>query len=303
MKHVIELETEVEDLKRERRHTAKDASGQIDKLQAELVDLREAENSKQGFVDQLRDELEHRSKKMAQQEAEYIESKLNAKRLEKKVEDVAQQLANAEDALAQTMRNSSYKDQLVREMTEQVNISETKLHAYQISEVLGSRQRQLEQEAMNGEASESWPSKEKFLNSLATETTEPRSRVPRLSGHGDNLVSSLPPSDVVAAVSGGGSFGQLRGVPPGGLCLGATGPSRRASGMISAADLDITGNSYASGAATPDSSHGMCHTPNSYRSHQFSQFTGLPRMVSSPPSFWPQQAMNRGFPISPTSAS
>jgi len=61
-----------------------------------------------------------------------------------KGDEMTVQLAHAEDTLSQMLMNNSYKDQLVREMTDQVNISESKLHSYQINELVGSRQRLFE---------------------------------------------------------------------------------------------------------------------------------------------------------------
>merc|ERR1712110_1104248 len=86
-----------------------------------------------------------------------------------------------------------------------------------------------------------------------------------------------------------GSFGQFRGVPPGGLYPGIA---------TFAAELDVTGNtgnSFGSGANTPDSAP---HTPASYRSHQFSRFAGVPRIVSSAPP-WSHQFGDQRFADKP----
>merc|ERR1719327_47175 len=109
---------------------------------------------------------------MSQQEAEYMECKVNMRSLEKKVEEMTTQLCNAEEALAQMLRSSGHKDQLVREMTEQVNISESKLHAYQINEVLGMRQRQLEQRSKESNLAQSLREKDALVSRLSSELAE-----------------------------------------------------------------------------------------------------------------------------------
>merc|ERR1719324_1061113 len=72
---------------------------------------------------------------------------MKSRRLEARVEEMSSQLANTEKVLAQMMGNSSYKDQLVREMAEQVNITETRLHSYQVQELMCARQKELENRA------------------------------------------------------------------------------------------------------------------------------------------------------------
>merc|ERR1719327_1780998 len=123
---------------------------------------------------------------MSQQEAEYMECKVNMRSLEKKVEEMTTQLCNAEEALAQMLRSSGHKDQLVREMTEQVNISESKLHAYQINEVLGMRQRQLEQRSRDGDVNDSVQQEKEPPGSHAKELVETPSKPSQFGRRGSN---------------------------------------------------------------------------------------------------------------------
>jgi len=301
MKRVIDLEAEVEELRREQRNNTKDAVDQIEKLQAGLLESQEAERLKQGFADQLQQELQDKNQRMLQQQTEFMQCKENAKHLEEKLQRTGGQLAEAEEALAQMLRNTTYKDRLVREMTEQVNISETKLHAYQINEVLGTRQRQLEQRAKETDLSQSLREKEALVGKLSSELAETRVKAGRDSR--DNDLSAYPTSSV------GGLVGSSRGNA--GLGISGIAPLRRSSssgGLLGTSsafgrsahaqprlELDMTGTSHwmiEPGAAADSeqnspraSSRGLSAspTPNSFFSQQVSHCYGVPRIQTSPP--------------------
>jgi len=176
LQKVLELETEVEELQREKRFVSKESAAQVERLQVELSQAQDNGISKQQFVADLQEALAERDHRCLQQQSECMQSRATSRRLEQKVEEMVGQLKNAEEALAQMLSESGYKDQLVREMTEQVNASETRLHAYQVSEVLGSRQRQLEQRARNSGMDHSMQEKGALDDQLRCELADIRRR-------------------------------------------------------------------------------------------------------------------------------
>eukprot|EP00933_Yihiella_yeosuensis_P017655 TRINITY_DN14701_c0_g2_i1.p1 TRINITY_DN14701_c0_g2~~TRINITY_DN14701_c0_g2_i1.p1 ORF type:complete len:714 (-),score=166.10 TRINITY_DN14701_c0_g2_i1:108-2249(-) len=152
MQRVISLETEVEWLRREKQQTLQNGNSQLDTLKEELTSWQTDCKATQQFVEELKAQLCERDQRFVNQQEECSKYIAMSKELTTKVQEMGSQLAHAEEALAQMLRSNNYKDQIVREMTEQVNVSETKLHSYQINELIGSRQRLLEQSGVSGAA-------------------------------------------------------------------------------------------------------------------------------------------------------
>lgn len=310
MKRIIDLETEVEDLRRDQRNTSKDVADQVEKLQAGLLESQESERLKQGFAEQLQEELQDKNQRMLHQQAEFMQCKENAKHLEEKLQKTSGQLDQAEEALAQMLRSTTYKDRLVREMTEQVNISETKLHAYQVNEVLGSRQRQLEQRAVETDLSQTLREKEALVGRLSSELAETRLKAGRDSRDSDpSAIPSISGGGIGGSSLGNVGIGGLSGIAPlrrssssGGL-LGVSGALGALGGRgfgLPKLELDVTGTSnwllesgttadsqQNSPRASRASSRGLSAspTPNSFMSHQVSHCYGVPRFQPSP-SLW-----------------
>eukprot|EP00931_Biecheleriopsis_adriatica_P115528 TRINITY_DN91313_c0_g1_i1.p1 TRINITY_DN91313_c0_g1~~TRINITY_DN91313_c0_g1_i1.p1 ORF type:complete len:693 (-),score=189.85 TRINITY_DN91313_c0_g1_i1:58-2136(-) len=163
MQRVLDLETKVEEVRREKDQTVTSTSLQLQKLKDELASWQHDCKIAQQLVDDLKEELAERDQRFMKQQAESTKHEVNAKHLHQKVDEMDSQLVHAQEALAEMLRNNSYKDRIVREMTEQVNISETKLHSYQIDGLLGSRQRPSEasgilQQLRNADVSTQKPS-------------------------------------------------------------------------------------------------------------------------------------------------
>lgn len=141
MQQVLELESEASTLRREKQQTLRATSVQLDKLQDELSAWQGDCKTAQELVEDLKRELADRDHRFMQQQAECARHEVSSKTLQRQVEEMGVQLSRAEEALSEMMNSNSFKDQLVRDMTDQVNISETKLNSFHMNELLGSRQR------------------------------------------------------------------------------------------------------------------------------------------------------------------
>lgn len=75
------------------------------------------------------------------------------------------------------MRKLKYQGQLVQDMTEQVQKSETKLHSYKVQELYDKRKRELEAKIKEEEVSKEITSKDQLLNQLSLELFETRDRL------------------------------------------------------------------------------------------------------------------------------
>eukprot|EP00927_Polykrikos_kofoidii_P044721 TRINITY_DN3860_c0_g2_i1.p1 TRINITY_DN3860_c0_g2~~TRINITY_DN3860_c0_g2_i1.p1 ORF type:complete len:943 (+),score=176.29 TRINITY_DN3860_c0_g2_i1:97-2925(+) len=147
VQRALELEASREMEVRERRKESKETATRQDKMQDEIADLTEEVNTKQLFIEQLQDELSERDQRLLQQRADALHHRACAKRFEQKAEETEARLVGAEETLSEMLQDSKHKDQLVRELTEQVNASETKLHAFHINELMSHRKRNLEQQS------------------------------------------------------------------------------------------------------------------------------------------------------------
>eukprot|EP00927_Polykrikos_kofoidii_P044720 TRINITY_DN3860_c0_g1_i2.p1 TRINITY_DN3860_c0_g1~~TRINITY_DN3860_c0_g1_i2.p1 ORF type:complete len:955 (+),score=179.89 TRINITY_DN3860_c0_g1_i2:167-3031(+) len=141
----LELEAAREMEARERRKESKETAARHDKMQDEIADLTEQVNTKQLFIEQLQDDLSERDQRLLQHRADVLHHKACAKRFEQKAEESDARLSGAENTLSELLRDSKQKDQLMREMTEHINVSETKLHSFHINELMSHRKRNVEQ--------------------------------------------------------------------------------------------------------------------------------------------------------------
>lgn len=141
MQKVFELETDAEAAQHEKRQATREASAQLEQMQEELTAWQRDCRATQQLVEELKSELAERDRRLLRQQEDCASQKAHGMRLQRQVEDMGVQLASAEETITHMLHNNSYKDQLVREMTEKVNISETKLHTFQINELLSSRQK------------------------------------------------------------------------------------------------------------------------------------------------------------------
>merc|ERR1719204_1708987 len=141
LQKVFDLEAEAEAARQEQRLAARESSARLEQLQEELWvwqrDCRAAQQLAQG----LRAELSERDLRLQREQEESARQQAHSSRLEAQVEEMCEQLAVAEETITQMLHNNSYKDQLVREMTEKVNFSETKLHTLQVNELISARQK------------------------------------------------------------------------------------------------------------------------------------------------------------------
>jgi len=181
------------------------------------------------------------------------------------------------------LRQNSYKDQLVREMTEQVNESETKLHSYQISELMNSRRRQLEQRAK------------------APATQEVRERY---GGHEKGHVSTRPGWRLWEAKAKERSEVSIRGDDVGASAAAAQfdsasccseGVALDASTLMSPATEPTVASSRLNSAGITASS--VCQdpqTPISYRSHRRGSSGGLGSRSQSVDALHPEVAEGTG---------
>merc|ERR1719471_2839384 len=140
MQKVFELETEVEVAQHNQRQATREATVQQEQLQVELANWKRDCRAAQQLVEELRADVVERDRRLSRHQEEGAQHKAVVGRHEQRVQEMGAQLARAEEALAQMLKSNTYKDQLLREMTEMVNVSETKLHSYQINELISSRQ-------------------------------------------------------------------------------------------------------------------------------------------------------------------
>lgn len=147
MQKVFELETEAESAQHEHRQLSKEASAQLEQLREELAAWQRDCRTAAQLVEELRAELAERDRRHMRHQEEAAQQKSSCLRLQGQVEEMSSQLQQAEDTIVQMLQDNTYKDQLVREMSERMNLSETKLHNLQVRDLLACRQRQLDQGA------------------------------------------------------------------------------------------------------------------------------------------------------------
>lgn len=154
---------------------------------ADMLDQLERERDTQSHViAELKNELARRDMLLIERRAEEVAVESEAKILEGKFSEQKQHLESAEVALDKMLAHNNYKDQLVREMTEQINVSETKLHSYQVHELLRTRQRELEQKIREAELREDMNEKDRVLNQLNTELRASQERMNRIRSNLDS---------------------------------------------------------------------------------------------------------------------
>lgn len=141
MQKVFELETEAEAGLLERRQAAREGAVTAEQLQEDLAAWQADSRTSRQLAEELKVEVADRERRLARQSEEVAQYKATIKGLECRIEDMSAELVRAEDGMAQMLHTNSYKDQLVREMSDQVSASESKLHNYHIHELLSARQR------------------------------------------------------------------------------------------------------------------------------------------------------------------
>jgi len=141
MQKVFELETEAEAGLLERRQAAREGAVTAEQLQEDLAAWQADSRTSRQLAEELKVEVADRERRLARQSEEVAQYKATIKGLECRIEDMSAELVRAEDGMAQMLHTNSYKDQLVREMSDQVSASESKLHNYHIHELLSARHR------------------------------------------------------------------------------------------------------------------------------------------------------------------
>ena len=95
----------------------------------------------------------------------------------KKHDSTVEELKQSQAAMDTMMAHNQYQGQLVQDMTEQVQRSETKLHSYKVQELYDKRKRELEAKIREEETSKQISSKDQMLNQLSLELFETRDRL------------------------------------------------------------------------------------------------------------------------------
>lgn len=147
MKRIIELEEQVERSHREGRAMAQAATSKLAKVQEEMGAWQHDCRTAQQVVQDLQEEIAERDRRFMKQQVISRRHETSAAELQQQVADLRSRLAQADAALRGMASSNTFKDRVIHDMTEQVHASETKLHAYQIEELLGSGPLAREREA------------------------------------------------------------------------------------------------------------------------------------------------------------
>eukprot|EP00397_Hematodinium_sp_SG-2012_P006956 GEMP01006995.1.p1 GENE.GEMP01006995.1~~GEMP01006995.1.p1 ORF type:complete len:688 (+),score=147.25 GEMP01006995.1:90-2153(+) len=208
---VVTTGQDLDEARKELQHLAHKDAGNLQQVIVENDALTQV-------IAELKAELARRDKLLIDRRAEEVAVESEAKLMGGKLLEQKQHLESAEIALDKMLAHNNYKDQLVREMTEQINISETKLHSYQVHELLRNRQRELEQKVRESELQENMHEKDRILHSLDAELRTSQERMNRIRNNLDdsNCECDVPPQNHADTYSGN---------PPGNL-LAAPAPSR-----------------------------------------------------------------------------
>ncbi|CAE7720617.1 SPECC1L [Symbiodinium sp. CCMP2592] len=138
MKRIIELEEQVERTHREGRAMAQAATSKLAKVQEEMGAWQHDCRTAQQVVQDLQEEIAERDRRFMKQQVISRRHETSAAELQQQVADLRSRLAQADAALRGMASSNTFKDRIIHDMTDQVHASETKLHAYQIEELLGS---------------------------------------------------------------------------------------------------------------------------------------------------------------------
>jgi len=138
MKRIIELEEQVERTHREGRALAQAATSKLAKVQEEMGAWQHDCRTAQQVVQDLQEEIAERDRRFMKQQVISRRHETSAGELQQQVADLRSRLAQADAALRGMASSNTFKDRIIHDMTDQVHASETKLHAYQIEELLGS---------------------------------------------------------------------------------------------------------------------------------------------------------------------
>ncbi|CAJ1377485.1 unnamed protein product [Effrenium voratum] len=140
MKRTLQLEEQVEALQRERHLALSGSQFQLHKVQEQLAAAQRESRAAQQLAADLKAEVAERDQRFVRQQAACTEHETCAQEMQQRVEELRGKLAKAEEAMRQLRQSGAFKDQLLRDMTEQVQASENKLHSFQMGELIaGSR--------------------------------------------------------------------------------------------------------------------------------------------------------------------
>eukprot|EP00929_Paragymnodinium_shiwhaense_P018918 TRINITY_DN13063_c0_g3_i1.p1 TRINITY_DN13063_c0_g3~~TRINITY_DN13063_c0_g3_i1.p1 ORF type:complete len:710 (+),score=204.51 TRINITY_DN13063_c0_g3_i1:143-2272(+) len=144
VRQVLELEGDVDTLQREQAQAAKENTSKLNQQQDEITTLVDRLKGSQQLVEQMKERLAEKDQHIRHHQVQSMQQQAESDVLRERASSMEGQLADAERSLVDMFQKSSHKDRLVRDMTEQITLSESKLHAYQIKDIIGARHKQIE---------------------------------------------------------------------------------------------------------------------------------------------------------------
>ncbi|CAD7956891.1 unnamed protein product [Amoebophrya sp. A25] len=192
-RRMVDLENTLQNAKGEVAEKTREIEGLCDAVEQARKNTLAEQGAKNRIIEELREELASRDKSVLEERAERVRMEALNEELQVKSTETLQQLKDAQTTMDQMMAHTQYQGQLVRDMTTQVQESESKLHELQVQEMYEKRKRALEAKIREQETQQVIQSKEIMLNQMSLELNDTKDRLGNIRRDldGGNALSGL----------------------------------------------------------------------------------------------------------------
>eukprot|EP00392_Amoebophrya_sp_AT5.2_P011764 g11849.t1 len=176
-RRVLELENALQAARQELNEKTREIEGLCDAVEQARKNTLAEQGAKNRIIEELREELGVRDRNILEERAERVRMETLNEELQIKGNETLLQLKETQTTMDQMMAHTQYQGQLVRDMTSQVQESESRLHTLQVQEMYEKRRRAVAEKIREQETQQAMESKNVLLSQMSFELNETRDRL------------------------------------------------------------------------------------------------------------------------------
>eukprot|EP00392_Amoebophrya_sp_AT5.2_P016046 g16285.t1 len=176
-RRVLDLENALQAARQDLNEKTREIEGLCDAVEQARKNTLAEQGAKNRIIEELREELGVRDRSILEERAERVRMETLNEELQIKGNETLLQLKEAQTTMDQMMAHTQYQGQLVRDMTSQVQESESRLHTLQVQEMYEKRRLAVAEKIREQETQQNIESKNVLLSQMSLELNETRDRL------------------------------------------------------------------------------------------------------------------------------